>query len=81
MLQDVRRCPQDTPRQQGFLQYDQATSPTRQFMLEATTDGSLATSEEVQQAIDLMNEVSPELAENDFDVESTDHGDGSNLGY
>ena len=52
------------------LKYDQATSPTRQFMLEATTDGSLATSEEVQQAIDLMNEVSPELAENDFDVEA-----------
>lgn len=57
-----------TPKR--VLTYDQATSPTRQFMLEATTDGSLATSEEVQQAIDLMNEVSPELAENDFDVEA-----------
>jgi hypothetical protein len=57
-----------TPKR--ILKYDQATSPTRQFMLEATTDGSLATSEEVQQAIDLMNEVSPELAENDFDVEA-----------
>ena len=65
---DTKKMPDGFSTSESFGRYDNVQ--TRQFMLDTKTDGMGMSNRQVAEATELMDEVSPELAENDYTVDS-----------